>query len=111
MKSLIIATAMAGLAVASPLAAQGRGNPGHIPPGQLPRAGMCRVWIDGVPPGRQPAATDCGTARAQAAANGGRVIYGSDSRNRDCTYNQSAGTIGDVILGRVGSNNTNCGYN
>src|SRR6266566_2783816 len=46
-----------------------------IPPGQMPPAGMCRIWIDGVPPGRQPAPTDCATARANVPANG-RVIYG-----------------------------------
>ena len=109
MKSLIIAATLAGLAVASPLTAQGRGNSGRIPPGQMPRAGMCRVWIDGVPPGRQPAQTDCATARAQAAANGGRVIYGSSSRNReDCTYSQSTNSVGDIIFGRSGVNTTNC---
>ena len=108
MKSLIIAATLAGLAVASPLTAQGRGNSGRIPPGQMPRAGMCRVWIDGVPPGRQPGQTDCATARAQAAANGGRVIYGSSSRNReDCTYSQSTNSVGDIIFGRSGVNTTN----
>ena len=107
MKSLIIAATLAGLAVASPLTAQGRGNSGRIPPGQMPRAGMCRVWIDGIPPGRQPAQTDCATARTQAAANGGRVIYGSSSRNReDCTYSQSTNSVGDIIFGRT--NNTVC---
>ena len=52
-----------------------------IPPGQMPPAGLCRVWIDGVPPGRQPRATDCATARAQAPANA-RIIYGSQSQGR-----------------------------
>jgi len=109
MKSLIIAATLAGLAVANPLAAQGRGNSGSIPPGQMPRAGMCRVWIDGVPPGRQPAQTDCATARAQATRNGGRVIYGSNSNNRqDCTYNQTTNSVGDIIFGRSGTNTTNC---
>jgi hypothetical protein len=49
----------------------------HIPRGQLPPAGLCRVWIQGVPPGRQPAVTDCATAEAQAAQTANaRVIYG-----------------------------------
>lgn len=52
-----------------------------IPSGQMPPAGLCRVWIDGVPPGRQPRATDCETARAQAPANS-RIIYGSQSQGR-----------------------------
>jgi hypothetical protein len=40
------------LAAAPAAGAQGRGS---VPPGQMPSPGMCRVWIDGVPPGRQPA--------------------------------------------------------
>jgi len=50
----------------------------RIPPGQLPPAGMCRIWIDGVPPGRQPAPTDCQTAVATKPANA-RVIWGDQS--------------------------------
>ena len=49
-----------------------------IPPGHLPPAGMCRIWIDGVPPGRQPAPTDCQTAVATKPANA-RVIWGDQS--------------------------------
>jgi hypothetical protein len=55
----------------------GSSRSARIPPGQLPPAGMCRVWIDGVPPGRQPAVTDCSSAEIQAARIGNaRVIYG-----------------------------------
>jgi len=57
-----------------------RNSSKRIPRGQLPPEGMCRVWIDGVPPGHQPAVTDCATAEAQAATTpNSRVIYGSDS--------------------------------
>lgn len=49
-----------------------------VPPGHMPPAGMCRIWIDGVPPGRQPAATDCATAERTRPSNA-RVIYGSES--------------------------------
>jgi hypothetical protein len=45
---------------------------------------MCRIWIDGVPPGQQPAPTDCSTAERRRPANA-RVIYGDDTR-RDCRY-------------------------
>jgi hypothetical protein len=63
-------------AIASPLAAQGRGNDGdRVPRGHLPPPGECRIWIDGVPPGRQPEPTDCATARRHVPRNG-RVIYG-----------------------------------
>jgi hypothetical protein len=36
---------------------------------------MCRVWIDGVPPGQQPPVTDCATAERNRVPNS-RVIYG-----------------------------------
>src|SRR3954471_19067930 len=60
---------------AIPAGAQGRKNPSRVPPGHLPPAGMCRIWIDGVPPGRQPAPTDCQTAVRTKPANA-RVIWG-----------------------------------
>ena len=50
----------------------------RIPRGQLPPAGMCRIWIDGVPPGQQPAPTDCQTAVATKPANA-RVIWGDQT--------------------------------
>jgi hypothetical protein len=53
---------------------RGRGS-SKVPPGHLPPAGKCRVWIDGVPPGQQPPVTDCATAEASRTANS-RVIYG-----------------------------------
>lgn len=55
---------------------QNRGD--KIPPGQLPPAGMCRIWIDGVPPGRQPAPTDCQTAVANKPANA-RILWGDQA--------------------------------
>ncbi len=75
---------------AQPLEAQGRREdrggkergPDKVPPGHMPAPGECRVWVDGVPPGRQSAATDCATARRVASRNGGRVIYGSDDDRR-----------------------------
>lgn len=81
-------------AVAGSSEAQGRGR-GHarsqgIPPGQMPRAGECRVWYDNLPPGRQPAPTNCDQAERTASRSGNaRVIYGDDrraGRNRDARY-------------------------
>jgi hypothetical protein len=68
---------------------QGRG-PVAVPPGQWPSAGTCRIWIDGVPAGRQPTETDCATARRSVPANG-RVLEGSarTSDNRDDRYGRS----------------------
>ena len=57
--------------------AQSRG-PDRVPPGHRPPAGMCRVWIDGVPPGRQPAPTSCARAERErySYGRGARVVYG-----------------------------------
>jgi len=62
----------------SVLTRSGTRNSDRIPPGHLPPAGMCRIWIDGVPPGQQPAPTDCQTAVATKPANA-RVIWGDQS--------------------------------
>jgi hypothetical protein len=48
-----------------------------VPPGHLPPRGMCRVWIDGVPPGQQPGVTSCAQAeRDRYRYSNARVIYG-----------------------------------
>jgi len=48
-----------------------------VPRGLRPPAGMCRVWIDNVPPGRQPAPTDCANAIRNRPPNG-RVIFSEE---------------------------------
>ncbi len=61
---------------------RGRGNRGNgvgrygVPPGHMPPAGACRVWIEGRPPGHQPGVTSCREAQRDARRYGGRVIYG-----------------------------------
>ena len=94
MKRLLMVTALVAFA-AAPAAAQGRRNNASIPPGQMPRAGECRVWYEGVPPGQQPAPTNCENAeRIASRSRNARVIYGDDrytngqwgrddTRNRD----------------------------
>ena len=54
-----------------------RGTADSIPTDYRPPAGMCRVWLDGVPATQQPAPTDCPTATLRKPANG-RVVYGED---------------------------------
>ena len=71
---LSLATAVT---LATPLAAQTR-KTFKVPPGHMPPAGMCRVWVDGVPPGRQSAPTDCRTAELNRPANS-HVVYGASS--------------------------------
>lgn len=48
-----------------------------LPSEFAPPAGMCRIWIDGVPPDRQPAPTDCATAVKNRPLNG-RVIFSDE---------------------------------
>ena len=50
-----------------------------VPPGYSPPAGMCRIWIKGVPPGQQPAPTDCSSAVRNRPANG-KVLFGDEPR-------------------------------
>ena len=77
--SLIVSTV--ALAFAAPLGAQQFGPP-TVPDGHKPPPGMCRIWIDGVPPGRQSAPTDCATAVRNRPSNG-RVVWGDDDRKRE----------------------------
>jgi hypothetical protein len=72
MRKFHVLTAASALAFATPLMAQGIFR---IPPGQMPPTGMCRIWIDGVPPGRQPAPMPCEVAARRLPING-HLIYG-----------------------------------
>lgn len=48
-----------------------------VPPGFFPPAGMCRIWINGVPAGQQPAPTDCASAVRNRPSNA-RVLFGDE---------------------------------
>jgi hypothetical protein len=50
-----------------------------IPRAYLPPKGLCRIWIDSVPPRQQPAPTDCATAIRNKPQNG-RVIFSEKDR-------------------------------
>src|SRR5215203_3701221 len=77
--ALIVTTAVT--LGAAPLVAQsfqGRDRSAdRIPPGLMPPPGMCRIWLDGVPAGQQPAPTDCASAVRNRPGNA-RVIFGDD---------------------------------
>ncbi|HEX6537431.1 MAG TPA: hypothetical protein VF041_22815 [Gemmatimonadaceae bacterium] len=67
-------------AIAAPLSAQARERENvDVPQGHRPPPGMCRIWIDGVPPARQPAPTDCATAIRRRPPNA-RVVFGAELR-------------------------------
>jgi hypothetical protein len=48
-----------------------------VPPGFYPPAGMCRIWVNGVPATQQPAPTDCASAVRNRPTNG-KVLFGDD---------------------------------
>jgi hypothetical protein len=72
-----------------------------IPAGYQPPAGMCRVWFNGVAPSRQPAPTDCATARARVTSNS-FLVYGQGSSQQG-----NGGPWG----ARSGGNNDQGGWN
>ena len=110
---LLLAAAM----VAVSASAGAQGLPRGIPIPQIPKAspkqqpgvpsayrppqGMCRIWIDSVPPDQQPAPTDCVTAVRNRPANG-TVIYGNDApRKGDSKPKKRSGLdLGSLISGR-----------
>jgi hypothetical protein len=53
-----------------------------VPREYLPPAGMCRIWLDNVPPKQQPAPTDCATAVRNKPRNG-RVVFSEAPRDDD----------------------------
>jgi hypothetical protein len=70
------ASAQASSAQASSAqASAARTSADSIPREHLPPEGMCRIWLDGVPPAQQPAPTECSVAVRNQPPNG-RVIYG-----------------------------------
>ena len=60
-----------------------------VPPGYAPPAGMCRIWIKGVPPGQQPAPTDCSSAVRNRPANG-KVLFGDEPRAKKGKSNKKS---------------------
>ena len=71
-----LAALLAGFALfGATLRAQSSSN---VPESHRPPPGMCRIWIDGVPPTHQPAPTDCATAIRKRPLNA-RVVFGSEA--------------------------------
>jgi hypothetical protein len=103
MKHTALALVLVGL-TAGPALAQGRGRDKQgIPPGHLPPDGLCRVWYDGVPPGRQPHPTSCYEAeRVASRQRNARVIYGRSGRNDAPIYRDDRQYPGGVWRGDDG---------
>lgn len=86
-KMMTLIALMGSLALVSPAEAQKRGDDKQekaedIPKSHRPPPGMCRVWLDDVPTGQQPASTDCKTALRNKPAKA-RVIFGDDFVDKD----------------------------
>jgi hypothetical protein len=83
LKSPSILAVLCSLALApSAVAQRARVEAKAIPVNLRPPAGMCRIWLDGVPPARQPAPTDCATALRNRPARA-QVIFGDDYTRAD----------------------------
>ena len=54
----------------------------EIPSAYKPPKGMCRIWLKDVPPGQQPAPTDCAAAVKNVPANG-RVVFGDNDEKKE----------------------------
>lgn len=62
------------------------GGYGVVPPGHLPPPGLCRVWIEGRPPGQQPSPVSCRRAERIAARYGDAFVVDSRGGYRDHPY-------------------------
>lgn len=76
-----------------------------VPPGFYPPAGMCRIWINGVPAAQQPAPTDCASAVRNRPANG-KVLFGDDAAKSkkgksDKKKSSTTDELVDLIKGRI----------
>lgn len=88
---------MAGCLVAAaalPLAAQdARDAKSRVPDSFTPPAGMCRLWIDGVPASQQPAPTDCASALRNRSSNA-TIVFGPAKQRGESNEWRPFGTRG-----------------
>ena len=91
----LMSALLALVVLMAPIGAQGRpADTSDIPTTQRPPAGMCRIWIDGVPAERQPAPTDCATAIRRRPPNA-RVIFGDENRAHRPGLREDPSSSGD----------------
>jgi hypothetical protein len=69
-----------------------------VPPGFFPPAGMCRIWLNDVPAGQQPAPTDCASAVRNRPANA-RVLFGDEpQKGKKGKSNNSKSSTTDELV-------------
>lgn len=71
-----------------------------VPPGFFPPAGMCRIWINDVPPGQQPAPTDCASAVRNRPANG-RVLFGDEPKGKKGKSDKGKSSSTDALVDQI----------
>src|SRR6266513_6446147 len=103
--AFLVAAAFAPLHSSSAQARGDKGKPPTIPQESRPPAGMCRIWLDDVPAGQQPAPTDCASAVRNRPANG-RVLFGDEppkTKKGKSDKGKSSSTDGliDLITRRI----------
>jgi hypothetical protein len=90
---------------AKPSVQQSQGREQIVPPGFYPPAGMCRIWVNGVPAAQQPAPTDCASAVRNRPANG-KVLFGDEppkgkKGKSDKTKSSPTDELVDLITRRI----------
>jgi hypothetical protein len=80
-----------------PKTQQTQGRDQIIPPGFFPPPGMCRIWLNDVPAGQQPAPTDCASAVRNRPANA-RVLFGDEQKGKKGKSNNSKSSTTDELV-------------
>lgn len=67
-------------------------QPSRMPDAFTPPAGLCRLWVNGVPASQQPAPTDCASAIRNRPSNAA-VIFGPQRRGETMEMRPFAGRV------------------
>ena len=72
-----------------------------VPPGHYPPKGMCRVWYEGRPPGKQPAPVKCSSLRGKVPGDA-FVLYNGAHYDAQYKYEEKSvpKVIAEILLGR-----------
>jgi hypothetical protein len=80
LRNALLALACSAALAGSAHAQKGGKGEDEVPKAYRPPPGMCRIWLEKVPPKQQPAPTDCPTAIRNRPPNG-KVIFGDDYKD------------------------------
>jgi hypothetical protein len=71
-----------------------RAQSSRMPESFTPPAGLCRLWISGVPASQQPAPTDCASAIRNRPSNAA-VVFGPQRRGESMERRPFSGRAGE----------------